>query len=1289
MKRRTIPALRLLPLMAILAVIYPFAFSSPQPAPSPGADSKFLRHAAREKDPTVSPVSELEAGSKQHDARMILSEFFGRPRASQVVSDETDPRDRYALDFLVMTVPDPFDSRLPYLFDRNLSAIQRAAEADEFLLDRFDLPWIEELRKKETAKKEDTLKSEADSEDAYKPHPFEKRPGFILFHDPNPWPTPNGPRARVLLVFLVGETPTTGIHKNALNSALDQIDWLCGYSAAPGTVPPSDFDWSQRRPPGIPAPLDTACGSIKILGPSFSGSAESLDFTLHSWLQSHKQSHAVNFRIVSGSATAIPFNAARDATCASSFQFADGKPFRDFGATVVQDQIALSAMADYLRSHVAAKEFRMAILTEGNTAYGSSLRVPPHSSRRPELRSGTLAPCSPLQVRAGFIDLPFPLHISRLRSESEKSRRERQQSSQQQTPTPDSSLTLPLPTEDDSGDAKDSIPPVSQLDISSSELMLSNILSTISHEQINYVGITATDVRDVIFLAREIREHAPAVVIFTLNADLLYAHPEANPNTRGMLVVTPYPLFSLNQRWMSPQPDKADRIQFPDQASEGIYNAMLHLLGKDELLFEYGSPFGTWNSGEDEVPPLWIVTVGRDGFWPVAIRSFETEDEARYTLPLKSTSPDPNTRTNRGIVPQLTFVVLIFWSVLCLLPALIFLAHDAERWLGWSSAKRFTKWLRIGPFGGKFFVSRGTNVKAYYLIGGTSTLSVYLIAIAAYSVSAIQVRDWGRWLFAAVMFLIFSIGMVACFSLAFDILKQTRNPSINGVERNPSDRWRSLMRSIPVFASSVLCWALAGCLVTRWIWLRFWGHGDGIITGFRALHLRSGVSPLPPLFFMSVAVVFWAFCSVRRLQLNEEIPYIPPCPTRDSSPDLPIQDQSSLYFYSNEFSFRGLRTLEEKVRELLGCPWLEFPGGSRMAVSLSLAMTLLWGSYLFFYRLVYAFEVRSFYLFLGISFLVVSAAVLINVLRLLFLWRALCALLKRLDRLTMRDAFSRFHRAHRTMPRMSLATAPTPLTALGFSVAQARKLINSVQKTPHTQNEEIARFLEKGAEIVQNAERYYAKALEADASGSYPLSLTEQREAQRSLNSFTRTVERVLELSWNSSVSGAKESATGIPEVLRRWFASKPKSSENIESQRTAVTDQAEEFLVSRTVHFLAHVFPQLTNLATYTLLSLFLMVLAVSSYPLQPKSSFSYFNWFLILTFIGVAFHIFIQMNRDVVLSGLNGTKPGEIHWDSEFVGRIVFLIIIPILGLLGVQFPETLGQLVRWFAPAGSGHP
>ena len=1284
--------------MAVLALVYPVAFSPRQVTPSAGTESKVAHHAAQQNGEAVATESQVGANPEvqaPHDAKKILSQFIGvYPNEQELYQYPLEsPSDaRYEVDFLIATIPDPIDSRLPYLFDRNLSSIQRAAEADHYVLDRFDLPWFEELRERQAAK-DGGKKTSSNGNESYKPHSFEQSPGLILFHDPDPAHSYDKHHSRALVLFLIGETPTTGIHKEAMRSALDQISEFCSSHPPTGAggVRPKLLTYAR-----------STCETMKILGPSFSGSAEALDFALHSWRKSHFAAH---FLIVSGTATAIHFIPDALPGCFSNFQLPPEVQYPHevqhpvFASAVARDIAAINKLLRYMQLRSSsADDFSVALLTEGNTAYGSSLRNvvssttggPSKSSttqtskppKIPETNSTALdqSNCTSDSVLVPIVDLPFPLHISRLRSESEKARRERQQSSQQETANSNSSSSLPLPTDDDSGAAEDSIPAFSQLDISSSELMLSNLLTTIAHEQFHYVGIAATDVRDVIFLAREIREHSPSTVIFALNADLLYAHPEANANTRGMLVVTPYPLFALNQRWMSPDGRKS-RIQFPDQSSEGIYNAMLHLLRKDDLLLEYGSPFESSRSGKNEtvpsefpnserdgtVPPLWIVTVGRDGFWPVAIRT--REDERGYLFRAPGQGPIPTGQTNRGIVPQFTYAVIILWSFICLAPALIFLARAAERQDKWTSAKKCARWIRFLSPGEKLFTLTGNEAKTFYLIGGTTALCVYAVTIGAYLASTMRFVDWIRQLLLPAMFLILLIGFFACLSLAREIFLHAWHPSKREVQCAPAARWQRLWLASPVLITSAACWVLASSLASRWIWLRFFGNGNGVITGFRAVNLHNGVSPLTPLFFVALATLSWAFCSIRRLHLNQEIPSIPR-PPNDSFVPGSEHHKSWSFFYSDKLSFRGLRVLERKVHELLICGSFQFPRGLGLAVFFTLGLTLFWGGYLFFYRLVYVFELKSFYWLLGTMFLLVYAAVLTNVLRLFFLWRALRALLQRLDRHPMRDAFSRFHRAHRTMPRMSLATAPTPLTALGFSVAQAGQLLASAQTFRTWEERRGQNLLEKCQDIFKQAEKSYSDALKSEACGHPWRSLFNQIKAQRALNRFTRVAESALEILWG-------------------WSGSAPQESAEVVTTLNAFRLQGEEFIVSRTVHFLSYIFPQFTNLATFSLVCLFLMLLAVSSYPLQPRNAFFLFNWFVILAFVGVCVYIAVQMNRDVVLSGLNGTKPGEIHWDTEFIGRLVFFIVFPILGLLGVQFPETLGQLLRWLAPAGSGHP
>ena len=85
------------------------------------------------------------------------------------------------------------------------------------------------------------------------------RPGLILFRD--------NENSRLLVVFLVGETPTTGVHKSAFESALKQVSELPKYAPQATCI----------------AGLD--CQSeIKIIGPSFSGSATSIRLSLEEWL---------------------------------------------------------------------------------------------------------------------------------------------------------------------------------------------------------------------------------------------------------------------------------------------------------------------------------------------------------------------------------------------------------------------------------------------------------------------------------------------------------------------------------------------------------------------------------------------------------------------------------------------------------------------------------------------------------------------------------------------------------------------------------------------------------------------------------------------------------------------------------------------------------------------------------------------------------------------------------------------------------------------------------------------
>jgi uncharacterized membrane protein len=134
--------------------------------------------------------------------------------------------------------------------------------------------------------------------------------------------------------------------------------------------------------------------------------------------------------------------------------------------------------------------------------------------------------------------------------------------------------------------------------------------------------------------------------------------------------------------------------------------------------------------------------------------------------------------------------------------------------------------------------------------------------------------------------------------------------------------------------------------------------------------------------------------------------------------------------------------------------------------------------------------------------------------------------------------------------------------------------------------------------------------------------------------------------------------------------------------------DQVEEFIVGRLVNFLAIVLPSLQNLGFFVLAGLLLMLLAVTSYPFQPRNEFLFFNWVVILSFIGTVFWIFVQMDRDTVLSLLNDTQPGQVTFSRELVIRTLLYVALPLLALLGAQFPESLRQVLS-LVTAAQGSP
>ena len=92
--------------------------------------------------------------------------------------------------------------------------------------------------------------------------------------------------------------------------------------------------------------------------------------------------------------------------------------------------------------------------------------------------------------------------------------------------------------------------------------------------------------------------------------------------------------------------------------------------------------------------------------------------------------------------------------------------------------------------------------------------------------------------------------------------------------------------------------------------------------------------------------------------------------------------------------------------------------------------------------------------------------------------------------------------------------------------------------------------------------------------------------------------------------------------------------------------------------------------------------VLAVSSYPFEPRAILSTFM-FTVFVALTICFGIvYAQMHRDRTLSRITNTKPEELG--SDFWVRMLGVTALPLLSLVATEFPSVGDFIFSWLEPA-----
>jgi hypothetical protein len=164
-----------------------------------------------------------------------------------------------------------------------------------------------------------------------------------------------------------------------------------------------------------------------------------------------------------------------------------------------------------------------------------------------------------------------------------------------------------------------------------------------------------------------------------------------------------------------------------------------------------------------------------------------------------------------------------------------------------------------------------------------------------------------------------------------------------------------------------------------------------------------------------------------------------------------------------------------------------------------------------------------------------------------------------------------------------------------------------------------------------------------------------------------------LQAVWNKGVS---ESVVNSMRKSDRPIPPPPGTEEEIDLW------YAEEFVALRYVAFIRYVLLQMRNFLEFITTGFILMVISLIVFPFEGHRAL---NTGTLATFAVLAVSValvFAQMDRDPLLSRLSDTKANKL--DFSFLTRLITYGALPLIALLGTQFPSIGNFLFSWLQPA-----
>ncbi len=453
---------------------------------------------------------------------------------------------------VIATVPDPLHTRMAMETDRYLDALRQAAFDSGYELASQWLPWTV----KAAAEKTGTGSADSRSFD------WEKLPGLLVFR---PHYIPYLKQVdSLLLVFVVGETPTAGLNEFQFEQARSTI---------------SSLDSGQRH-------------NLYIVGPNFSGSLSSLARLLE------ESARTTHIELRTGSVSNSEY--VREMLIhlrSHGFQIDpkdDSVPSITFHASTLPNA---SFHEHFMRiaARIRLEPEQLAEITEDETGFSYK-----HESQQRHENQ------TPITYR-------YPRDIAQLRNTYNDAAFASAQPETKATPPVEFSLKDTQTGEDSFPIFSTSHTPISQ------NAILQEIANHLRHSSIRLVSLSASNVFDTVFLANVFARNCPDIRVVVPSADLLFVQEAATGSLSGLMAISPFPLFpegtEISQRMAPEAPPDLTTFATSDQIGE--FNAVLSLLalfGPDQTQ-TYRRKMGP--AANNDFASAWLLILSSRGWMPV------------------------------------------------------------------------------------------------------------------------------------------------------------------------------------------------------------------------------------------------------------------------------------------------------------------------------------------------------------------------------------------------------------------------------------------------------------------------------------------------------------------------------------------------------------------------------------------------------------------------------------------------------------------------------------------------